>query len=246
MDWSHLQEDYERLGSFKAIAAEYGTYPETVSRAAKRLGIRTRHSLDIDWSGLRELYDSGMTQVQIAEHYGCSMSLVSMAMANLGIKVRGDTNRGSTWTEERRDKHRAATERGAFKGNHSEHFRRLGQRTPKENSPSERLFHQALIRARLSFETQSRELGRYWPDIKLHQKPVLVEVDGWGHHMKSRREYDERRDAALARAGFTVVRFTNEQVDADADGCVKRLMASCGLEPEENPVALVRDRRSYE
>ena len=67
MDWSHLQEDYERLGSFKAIAAEYGTYPETVSRAAKRLGIRTRHSLNIDWSGLRELYDSGMTQAELAD-----------------------------------------------------------------------------------------------------------------------------------------------------------------------------------
>jgi very-short-patch-repair endonuclease len=245
LDWSNLQEDYERLGSFKAVAAEYGTYPETVSRAAKRLGIRTRHSLNIDWSGLRELYDSGMTQAQIAEHYGCSMSLDSGAMANLGIKVRGDTTKGSTWTEERREKHRAATERGAFQGNHREHFARLG-RTPKQNSPQEKLFHQALIRARLSFETQSRELKRYWPDVKLHQQPVLVEIDSWGHHMQARREYDVRRDAALAAAGFTVVRFTNEQVDADADGCVQRLMVTCGLVPEENPVALIRDKRSYD
>jgi very-short-patch-repair endonuclease len=245
LDWSHLQEDYERLGSLKAVAAEYGMWPSVVTNAAKRLGIKTGYRKDIDWSDLAELYGSGMTQVQIARHKGCSMSLVSMAMADLGIKVRGDTTRGRKWTEEQRGKHRAAVERGAYQGNHHEHFSRLGK-TPKENSPQEKLFHQALIKARLSFETQSRELRRYWPDIKLHQKPVLVEIDSWGHHMKARREYDEKRDAALARAGFTVIRFTNEQVEADADGCVKRLMASCGLEPEESPVTFIRERRSYD
>lgn len=246
LDWSNLQKDYERLGSFKAVAAEYGTYPETVSRAAKRLGITTRHSLNIDWSDLRELYDSGMTQAQLAEHYGCSPSLVSGAMKDLGIQARNEGPRGWKWAEEQYEKRRAAVERGAFKGNHREHFRRLGKRTPKENSPSEQLLHQALIKAKLSFETQSRELGRYWPDMKLHQQPILIEVDGWGHNMAARREHDEQRDAALTGAGYTVVRFTNEQVDADPDGCVQQLVERFGLTAEESPVALIRDRRSYD
>ena len=38
-DWSNLQKDYERLGSFKAVAKLYGVAPETVSRKAKELGV---------------------------------------------------------------------------------------------------------------------------------------------------------------------------------------------------------------
>lgn len=246
LDWSNLQKDYERLGSFKAVAAEYGTYPETVSRAAKRLGIGNKLSRKIDWSGLLALYKSGMTQSQIAEHYECSMSLVSAEMRKQGIEVvrRGST--GYKWTEEDRAKRHAAVERGAYKGTKREHFRRLGRLTPKENSPSEQILHQALIRASLSFETQSRELNRYWPDVKLLQQPVLVEADGWAHNMKTRRTHDEQRDAALTAAGFTVVRFTNDQIDTDSDGCVQQLIDRFGLVREENPTTLIRDRKSYD
>jgi very-short-patch-repair endonuclease len=245
MDWSNLQKDYERLGSFKAVAAEYGTYPETVSRAAKRLGIVNSLSRDIDWSGLRELYDSGKNQAEIAEHYGCSPSLVSMAMKTLGIQARASGPAGQEWTEDQHRKRREAVARGAFQGAQRERFRRLGSRTPKENSPSERSLHHALIKAGLSFETQSRELGRYWPDVKLHQQPILIEVDGWAHGMPARKRFDENRDAALTAAGFTVVRLSNEEVDADADGCVQRIIETFGLAREESPVALIRDRRSY-
>lgn len=246
LDWSNLQEDYERLGSFKAVAAEYGTYPETVSRAAKRLGVGNKLSRKIDWSRLQELYNSGMTQSQLAEYYECSASLVSTEMKKQGIEV---THRGSTgykWTESDHEKRREAVERGAYKGTKREHFRRLGKMMPKENSPSEKLLHQALIKARLSFETQSRELGRYWPDVKLHQRPILIEVDGWGHSMAPRRDHDNRRDAALTAAGYHVVRFTNEQVDTDADSCVQQLIEQFGLLPEEKPVVLIRNRRSYD
>jgi very-short-patch-repair endonuclease len=246
MDWGNLQEDYERLGSFKAVAAEYGTYPATVSRAAKRLGIATQHSKHIDWSGLRELYDSGMGQDEIAEHYGCSASLVSMAMKTLGIQARPGGPSGWKWTGEQHRKRREAVARGAFEGAQRERFRRLGKSAPKENSPSECLLHQALIKAGLSFETQSRELGRYWPDVKLHQQPILLEVDGWAHGMPARKQHDENRDAALTAAGFTVVRFSNEEIDTDPDGCVQRLTERFGLARDENPAAIIRDRRSYE
>ncbi len=56
-------------------------------------------------------------------------------------------------------------------------------------------------------------------------------------------EFDRRRDAELAKAGYTVVRFTNEQVEADVDGCVQQLIERFGLLPEEDPVAIIRSRR---
>jgi len=246
IDWSNLKQDYERLGSLKAVAAEYGTTRNTVGYHMKALGYGDLRSKNVDWSDLKELYESGMTQTQIAQHYGCSTSLVSGEMARQGLNVRGDTNKGWKWTEVQYEKRQAAVERGAFKGTKSEHFRRLGKKTPKENSPAERLLHQALISAKLSFETQSRELDKYWPDVKLHQKSIIIEVDGWAHKMKERAEYDAMRDAALTKAGFTVIRLTNEQVEKDADDCVSKIMQDHDLKPEENPTVSIREGRSYE
>ena len=64
MDWSNLKADYERLGSYSAVAAEYGVSKGYVAQPAKKQGINPKpegRSLAIDWSGLPALYDSGMT-----------------------------------------------------------------------------------------------------------------------------------------------------------------------------------------
>ena len=53
------------------------------------------------------------------------------------------------------------------------------------------------MRARISFETQRRMLNRYYPDILLMQKPVLIEIDSWGHQMVQAAEFDRKRDAAF-------------------------------------------------
>jgi very-short-patch-repair endonuclease len=243
MDWSNLQKDYERLGSFTAVAREYGVSKSLVSQKVKEQGWKPR----IDWSDLAELYASGMTLEQLGEHYGCSYTNIAYHMNRLGIEARrGGVPFGHKWSDERRASHEAAVARGAFKDKpkRSEHFRRLGQ-TPKQNSPSEILLHQALIRARLSFETQRQVLGRYFPDVLLHQQPVIIEADSWGHAMAARKQRDEVRDSALTAGGYRIFRFTNEQLDADADGCVQVVIRECGLSPEADPVAIVRDRREY-
>lgn len=246
LNWSNLQKDYERLGSFKAVALEYGVAPETVSRAAKQLGVTNHFRKSIDETEIAARYTAGASVEDLAEQFGCSAGTIYARLTAAGVEMRPSGPNGWKWAEEQHAKRRAAVERGAYKGNHREHFQRLGSRTPKENSPSERLLHQALVKASLSFETQSRELGRYWPDVKLHQQPILIEVDGWAHNMAARKDADERRDQALQAAGYTVVRFMNEQIDADSDGCVRSLMERFGLHAEDRPVALIRDRRSYE
>ena len=243
MDWSNLQRDYERLGSFTEVAKLYGVSKSWVSQKVKEQGWKPK----TDWSDLEALYASGMTMEELAEHYGCSLSNISYRMKVMGIKTRkGGIPVGHTWSPERRASHEAAVARGAFKDKpkRSEQFSRLG-RQPKLNSPSEQLLHQALARARLSFETQPQVLGRYFPDVLLHQQPVIIEADSWGHAMKARRKRDETRDAELAAGGYRVFRFTNECIDADADSCVQEMVSACGLIPETDPVMIVRERREY-
>lgn len=244
-DWSNLQKDYERLGSFKAVAAEYQVAPETVSRKAKELGVKSRRrwrSENLDPAELRRLYETGMNAEQLAKQFNSSVSSIYTRLWMAGTEMRASGPRDFTWGPEQYRKRAEATARGAFQGAQRERFKRLGRETPKMNSPWEQLFQQALIRARLSFETQCRII-RFYPDITLHQQSVLVEIDGWAHTMPGPAAFDKKRDAELTAAGYTVVRFTNEQVEADPDDCVKQLIDRFGLLPEENPVAIIRTRR---
>ena len=246
-DWNNLQQDYERLGSFKSVAAEYGVAPETVSRKAKELGVksaRRARAENLDPAELRRLYEAGAAVPDLAKQFKSSQGTIYALLWSAGTEMRTSGPRDFKWGPEQYAKREAAVERGAYKGSQRERFRRLGTQAPKMNSPQETLFHKALIKARLSFETQCRII-RFYPDIKLHQQPVLIEIDSWGHQMPKHAEFDRKRDAELGEDGYTVVRFTNEQVDADADGCVKQLIARFGLHPEENPVAIIRDKRPW-
>lgn len=245
MDWSNLQQDYDRLGSFRAVAQAYKVAPETVSRKAKELGVVSRRrwrQQHLDPAELRKLYDGGATVPDLAVQFHSSESSIYLRLWMTGTEMRTPGPNGYKWGPEQYEKRALATVRGAFQGAQRERFKRLGRETPKMNSPQEQLIHQALLRARLSFETQCRVL-RYYPDIKLAQKPILIEIDGWGHSMPKNAEIDARRDAELCAAGFEIVRITNEQAEADANECVRSVVEQFSLQPEQWPVALIRKRR---
>lgn len=111
------------------------------------------------------------------------------------------------------------------------------------NTPCEDLFHQALIRARLSFETQSHPAGDRWEaDIELHQKPIIIEVTS-SPGEKRAKERRERKTAALEAAGYRVYWFSNHKARTDPDTWVWRVMRENDLRPETDPVALIRRNR---
>jgi very-short-patch-repair endonuclease/endogenous inhibitor of DNA gyrase (YacG/DUF329 family) len=112
------------------------------------------------------------------------------------------------------------------------------------NTPCEAMFHQALIRARLSFETQSHPAGdRYEADIELKQKPIVIEVtNSPGEKRAAPRR--ERKTAALQAAGYRVYWFSNHQARTDPDACVRRVMRENGLHPEVAPTVLIRANRT--
>lgn len=243
MDWSNLKQDYERLGSFTAVAREYGVSKASVSQQAKKQGLtNATRSLDIDWSGLSALYDSGMTYQQLADHYGCSMHAIQNAVKRLGVKPRErGLPKGYEWTEERRAAHSAACNRPEFRAKSRENLlKRLpSMRGPSANSPLERLLQGALIKAGISFETQVLKLGRYCVDIELLQARVIIEADGALHYL--RETEDAERDAALGEAGYRVFRFNGAQINRDPDGCIGKVAEACGLTPDTDPVAIIRN-----
>jgi very-short-patch-repair endonuclease len=244
MDWSNLKADYERLGSYTAVAREYGASKATVAWQAKRQGINPQpegRSLAIDWSELPALYASGLTFEQLASHYDCSIHAIQNAMRRLGVTARdrGGSTR-EAWTPERRQNHRAAITTPEYRANaRAKLLKRLPTMTgPSANSPLERFLQAALIQAGISFSTQRVLLGRYCVDVLLQQAPVVIEADGAHHYL--RKQQDAERDANLTAAGYTVYRFTGADINRDAPGCIGKVVRECGLVRDVNPVADIR------
>jgi very-short-patch-repair endonuclease len=100
----------------------------------------------------------------------------------------------------------------------------LADEAPHLQSGLERAFRH-LIRAhslpRPQFNVYIEEelVDMVWPEHRL-----IVEVDGWKWH-RGKRAFgnDRRRDRKLIRAGWTVVRFTDDQVDSDPHGVAAEL-----------------------
>jgi very-short-patch-repair endonuclease len=246
VDWSNLKADYKRLGSYTAVAAEYGVSKGYVAHKAKEQGINPKpegRSLEIDWSGLPALYDSGMTFGQLAAHYGCSVHAIQNAVKRLGVEARPRGNApGLEWTEERRKNHKAAVNTPEWLAKNREN---LLKRLPSmmgasANSPLEKLLHAALLKSGISFSTQRVLLGRYCADILVTQKPVVIEADGAAHNLPVTRARDAERDAAMRDAGYQVFRFNGTRINLDAMGCVAEVIAKAGLTPDAEPVADIR------
>jgi very-short-patch-repair endonuclease len=233
VDWTNLKADYERLGSYAAVAREYGVTKGYVAQQAKKQGINPRpegRSLPVDWSDLPILYDAGATYEQLAAHYGCSVHAVQNAMRRLGVKARPHgLPPGYEWTDERRAAHKAAVNRPEHRAKMRENLlKRLPMmRGPSANSPLEKLLQAALMKGGISFSTQRVLLGRYCVDILLHQAKVVVEADGALHHL--RKKEDAERDATLTTAGYMVFRFSGSEINRSAEVCIAHVIDACGL-----------------
>lgn len=244
MDWDNLKADYERLGSYSAVAAEYGVSKGYIAQQAKKQGINPKpegRSLDIDWSDLPRLYAHGMTYDQLTARYGCSIHAIQNAMKRLGVEPRPKgLPEGYEWTDERRAAHRAAVDRPEWRAKMRENLlqRLPTMRGPSANSPLEKLLQAALIKTGISFSTQRVLLGRYCVDILIDQAPVIIEADGAFHHL--RKEKDAERDANLSDAGYRVFRFTGSRINTDAMGCIAEVTEAAGLAPDAEPVADIR------
>lgn len=65
----------------------------------------------------------------------------------------------------------------------------------------------------------------YSLDIAAPEAKLAIEIDGRDHRYSKAAEKDRKKERVLADLGWTVLRFTNEQVMDDLDGCVKQVLA---------------------
>lgn len=93
-----------------------------------------------------------------------------------------------------------------------------------EENKAERLLRREMARRGLRFRQgemiAGREIDFYLPDCFL-----AVEVDGLSHLAADVRKRDADKERLLAERGIALLRLPNEEVLADVQGCVDRIMA---------------------
>ena len=63
----------------------------------------------------------------------------------------------------------------------------------------------------------------YKTDFVSRHGGLVIEVDG-GYHSEPRQQYDdERREEALERMGYHIIRFTNEEVLNDIEKVIDQI-----------------------
>ncbi|MGZ4169430.1 MAG: DUF559 domain-containing protein [Solirubrobacteraceae bacterium] len=101
---------------------------------------------------------------------------------------------------------------------------RMTDDPPWLQSHSERAFRQLIAAHGLPEPQYNVYVGGELVDAVWREQRLVVEVDGWGYH-RSKRSFaeDRRRDRALVRAGWRVVRFTADDVTYRPEAVVAEL-----------------------
>ncbi|GAB4092427.1 endonuclease domain-containing protein [Flaviaesturariibacter terrae] len=66
-------------------------------------------------------------------------------------------------------------------------------------------------------------IGRYIADIVCLRKRLLIEIDGLVHQLPDNIQSDKERQEALEAMGFTVIRFSNKEVETRLEQVLIRL-----------------------
>ena len=90
----------------------------------------------------------------------------------------------------------------------------------KRMTAAERTLWGKLRSRRLSNHKFQRQtsIGQYIVDFYCAEKKLILEIDGDVHGFHHQRSFDQKRQAYLESIGFTVLRFTNEDVKHSIGG----------------------------
>lgn len=72
-------------------------------------------------------------------------------------------------------------------------------------------------------------IGPYVADFVVHEKNLVIEVDGEHHFLPEQMRRDARRDAWFSQRGYRVLRLTTAELSDAFDGCVEAVLAEMGL-----------------
>lgn len=72
-------------------------------------------------------------------------------------------------------------------------------------------------------------IGPFIADFVVHEKNLVIEVDGQFHFEPERMAKDQARDAWLNSQGYRVIRLTTGDLENSFDGCIEEILRALGL-----------------
>ena len=106
---------------------------------------------------------------------------------------------------------------------HRKILRERARQLRKNATLPERLLWSRLRRHQLGFRfLRQYPIGDYIVDFSASKPRLVIEVDGLSHN-DERFEYDSRRQRRIEEKGYTVLRFTNDQILHDLDAVVNQI-----------------------
>ncbi len=102
-------------------------------------------------------------------------------------------------------------------------LRKRARKLRKDATFPERLLWSRLRRRQLGVRfLRQRPIGDYIVDFFAATPRLVIEVDGLSHD-DERFEYDSRRQTRLEESGYTVLRFTNDEILQDLDAVLDQI-----------------------
>ncbi|WP_240743182.1 leucine--tRNA ligase [Ilyomonas limi] len=114
----------------------------------------------------------------------------------------------------------------------------LAKQMRKEHTEAEEILWQALRNNQLGVKFRRQHpIDAFIVDFVALQNKLVVEVDGGYHETEEQKLYDENRTKVLNEIGFTVIRFTNEEILHNLDASLNIIKEAINLEVAPNPLS---------
>jgi very-short-patch-repair endonuclease len=78
-------------------------------------------------------------------------------------------------------------------------------------------------------------IDRFIADFYCHEAKLVIEIDGGYHEEEDQKARDVGRTRELEGFGIRVIRFTNEEVEEDLEGVVRRIRECLPHPPAPSP-----------
>jgi very-short-patch-repair endonuclease len=95
----------------------------------------------------------------------------------------------------------------------------------KNMTSAENLLWQKLRRKEVMGARFRRQhpINRFIADFYCHQAKLVIEVDGPYHNEDDQQLYDDGRSKELKDFGIEIIRFTNDEVEANIDKVIEKI-----------------------
>ena len=231
--------------STRLIARELCIGQTTVRYWLKKAGIKTKPNKDcwanccglkqnkgINWAVVQEFYNNGGTYKSITNKFKlCATAIRNAAKSGL-LKTRNASDAlkigvklgrvkspkmSSAWLSKRMTQ--------LFAEHPELHPNRKVAGNRKNMTYPERLAFDYLTNSGVKFEHNGR-VGKYWVDFLIREHNLGIEVDGARWH---NAEYDNNRDAEIARTGIKIVRIPAKTITTTGPSVLGEILSIFGV-----------------